>query len=83
MYATAAHFAAGYHTKVPDLRSLSYAAAHADAPATPAAAVRAVIPLLPSIKQAGFKLHRKDAGGDGACRELAGGRVVHVRDAFT
>ena len=82
-----AHFATGYHTRVPDLRSLSYATdAHADAPATPAAAVRAAVPpLLPSGKQAGFKLHRKDAGVDGACRVWGGGggRVVHVRGAFT
>jgi hypothetical protein len=79
-----AHFATGYRTKVPDLRSLPYATAHADAPATPAAAVRAVVPpLLPSLKQAGFKLHRKDAGGDGACRELAGRRVFHVREVLT
>ena len=78
-----AHFANGYRTQVPDLRS-SYATAHADAPATPAAAVLVVVPsLLPSIKQAGFKLHRKGAGGDGACRELAGGRVVHVREVLT
>jgi hypothetical protein len=80
-----AHFAKGYHTNVPDLRSLPYATAHADAPATPADAVRAVaVPsLLPSLRLAGFKLELKGAGGDEACRALAGGLVLHVREVLT
>jgi hypothetical protein len=78
------HFAGAYSTTVPDLRMVPYLTTRADALASPAAAVRPLPELfLPSRRTAAFKLYRKDAGVDGACRELDGGRVFHVRDVLT